>query len=106
MTNRILFKVYSIWFLRRILPLIIIQVLFLAGVLKVLASRIFFGRVLENAALAADSSYWEFFKYLIDAFGQTHFLIQVSILLALGFGALALRDMGRAGINYVRTFQK
>ena len=106
MTNRILFKVYSIWFLRRILPLIIGQVLFLVIVLRVLASRIFFGRVLENAALAAGSSYWEFFKYLLEAFSQTHLAVQLGIPLALGIGALALRDLGRAVINYIRTFQK
>ncbi len=106
MTNRILFKVYTVWFLRRILPLIIAQVLFLVLVLRILASKIFFGRVLENAASAAGSSYWEFSRYLFGAFFQTSFKIQLVILLALGIGALVLRDLGRAGINYVRTFKK
>lgn len=106
MSNKILFKVYTIWFLRRILPIMFAQAVFLVVFLKLLASKVFFGKVFENAALAAHSSYWEFFKYLLNAFFQTHFLIQLLILLAFGFGALLLRDLARAAVNYLKTFQK
>jgi len=82
------------------------QIVVLVAVLKLLASKIFFGRVLENAALASGSSYWEFFKYLLDAFFQTHFAIQIAILLALGVGALLWRDFARVSVSYFRTFQK
>ena len=106
MTNKILWKVYTIWFLRRIVPLMLVQIVFLVAVLKLLANKIFFGKVLENAALAADSNYWEFFKYLLNAFFQTHIAIQLFILIVFGVGALALRDLFRAVTNYFRTFQK
>ena len=70
MTNKILWKVYTIWFLRRIVPLMLVQIVFLVAVLKLLAGKIFLGKVLENAALAANSNYWEFFKYLLQAFSH------------------------------------
>lgn len=106
MSNKILWKVYVIWFLRRIVPLMLVQIVFLVIFLKLLANKIFFGKVIENAALASDSNYWEFFKYLLGAFFQTHFIVQIFILLVLGIGALFLRDLGRAIANYLKTLQK
>ncbi len=106
MTNKILWKVYTIWFLRRIVPLMLVQIVFLVAVLKLLAGKIFLGKVLENAALAANSNYWEFFKYLLQAFSQTHVAVQVFILVILGIGALLLRDLGRIVVHYLRTFRK
>src|SRR3989344_6344866 len=103
MTNKILFKIYGIWFLRRIVPLMLAQIVFLVVVLKLLAGKIFLSKILENAALASGSSYWEFFKYLSQAFFQTHFAIQIFILIVLGVGALLLRDLFRIAANYIRT---
>src|SRR5437762_246322 len=103
MTHRILFKVYTIWFLRRIVPLVLAQLVFLVFVLKALGDKIFFGRVISNARLAAHSSYWEFSKYLLGSFLQTHFAVQIFILVALGIGALLLRDLVRVLSSYART---
>lgn len=105
MTNKILLKIYSIWFLRRILPLVLAQLVFLVFVLKALGNTIFFGKVISNARLAAHSSYWEFSKYLMGAFFQTHFAVQIFILVALGIGALLLRDLVRVLSSWVRTFR-
>lgn len=106
MSNKILWKIYVIWFFRRIVPLMLLQVAVLIVVLKLLANKVFFGRVIENASAAAGSSYWAFFKYLASAFFETHFAVQLFILLILGIGALLLRDLGRIAVNYLRAFQK
>jgi len=105
-SNKILFKVYAIWFLRRIVPLMAIQIIFLVVALKLLASKVFFSKVIENAAIASGSNYWEFFKYLIEAFSQTGAVVQFSALLALGIGALVLRDLAKIVRNYLKTFKK
>jgi len=106
MTNKLLWKIYTIWFLRRIVPLILVQIIFIVIFLKLIANQIFFGKVLENAALASDSNLWEFSQYLIGAFFQTHIAVQLSVLFLLGIGALFLRDTGKAVLSYFKTFQK
>ncbi len=106
MSNKILWKVYTIWFLRRIVPLMLAQAFFLVIFLKLLADKIFFGKVMENAVLVSGSNYWKFFKYLLGAFFQTHVAVQLFVLLILGIGALLLRDFGRALVSYLKTFKK
>lgn len=106
MSNKILWKIYIIWFFRRIVPLMLIQVAGLIVILKLLANKVFFGRVIENASVAAGSNYWEFFKYLLSAFFEARVAVQFFILLILGIGALLLRDLGRITINYLKAFRK
>ncbi len=104
--NRILWKIYAIWFMRRILPLILGQIIVLIIALWVFARKVFVGKVLENATGAADANFWDFIKYILSAFLQTHTLVQIAILLGLGLGALIIRDIGRTLIAYLNTFRK
>jgi len=106
MNNKLLWKIYTIWFLRRIVPLMLVEIVFLVAILKLLAGTIFFGKVMENAALASNSSYWQFFKYILGTFFQTHIAVQLFTLLILGVGALLLRDLKRVVFNYLKTFRK
>lgn len=101
--NKLFFKIYLVWFFRRILPIILIEIAIIVAALKVLAEFVFVGKVLENAAIAADANIWRFFGYIIDAFFQTSFVIQAAILVGLGIGALVIRDIARAAIAYIRT---
>lgn len=103
--NKILLRVYIIWFFRRIVPLMLAQIFVISLALKLFAQKVFFAKVLENAALASNSSYWELLKYLSSAFFQTRPLIQVISLLILGVGALILRDIGKTLITYIKTLQ-
>ena len=98
--KRILVKIYTIWFIKRVIPLVLIQILVLATALKIFAKNTFVSKVLQNASLAADSGYWAFFKYLGLAFLNTHPLTQIAILIGLGFGALIIRDITRSLMTY------
>ena len=98
--KRILVKIYTVWFLRRILPLIIIQVVVLALALKIFAKNLFVSMVLKNAAQAADAGYWIFLKYLGAAFLETRPLTQIIILIGLGVVALIIRDIIRSLFAY------
>lgn len=98
--NRILWKIYIAWFFRRIVPLVLLQIAVLAFALKIFAKNVFVRAVLENAVQAADSGYWEFFKYLVMSFLGTRLLIQIIILLGLGLGALIIRDLARSLFTY------
>ncbi|MEK9170216.1 MAG: hypothetical protein AAB674_01055 [Patescibacteria group bacterium] len=98
--NKILVRVYILWFLKRVIPLIILQILILALALKIFANNVFVSSVLQNVSVAARSGYWEFLKYLSVAFLGTRPLIQVAILIGLGIGALIIRDVMRSFMTY------
>ena len=98
--NRLLWKIYLIWFFRRIVPLILLQLAIFSIALKTFADNVFISRVFKNAALAADSGYWTFFKYLFFSFFNTGPLTQLVILVGLGVTALIIRDISRSLFTY------
>lgn len=103
MQKSIFWKIYLIWFIRRILPLLLLEVAIVVVALKTFAAKVFVGKVLENAAVSADANYWEFFRYLAEAFFQTNFLVQSATLILLGIGALLLRDFAKIAKTYLKT---
>ncbi|MBI4991807.1 MAG: hypothetical protein HZB99_01150 [Candidatus Harrisonbacteria bacterium] len=98
--NRILWKVYVVWFFRRIVPLILLQVLFFALAIQIFAKNVFVSRVLQNIGTVAENGYVPVLKYLAVSFLGTRPLTQVSILIILGVLALILRDLGRSLVAY------
>lgn len=98
--NRILWSVYVLWFFRRIMPLIVLQVVLFALALKVFARYVFVSKVFRNAALMSEFSYWDVLKFIYNAFINTHPLTQAVILIILGVTALLIRDLIRALLAY------
>jgi len=99
--NKILWRIYILWFFRRIMPLIAAQILIFLIVLKIFAKNVFISKVFHNAANVADHGHWPFLKYAFFSFFNTHPLTQISILLILGVAALIIRDF----IKVVFTYQ-
>lgn len=98
--NRILWRVYFLWFLRRIVPLIAAQLIFFLIFLKIFARNVFVSQVFHNAANVADFGYWALFKYSLISFINARPITQIISLLILGLMALLLRDLLRALITY------
>ncbi len=103
--NRILWKVYLVWFVKKILPLIIFELLILTFAGYVLAKYIFVERVVGNTLIIAANHPWSLFYYLIYAFIKTSFLNKAGIIVVLSLGALLLRDIGRVIVSYRTTNQ-
>lgn len=99
----VFFKIYLIWFFRRIVPLMILEIAVLLLALKAFAYKVFVGKVLENAAVSSNANYWDFFGYLAEAFFRANPLIQIVILILLGVGALLIRDLAKIGRTYFKT---
>lgn len=104
--NRILIKVYTIWFLKRVLPLVLIEIGALVFGLMVFARNVFVSKVLQNIGIVSEQGYWTVFKYLFYSFAKTHFVVQVVIIIVLGIGALILRDILRAIMVYLMTLKR
>lgn len=94
--SRILWRVYLVWFFKRIVPLMLVQIAAIVLALKIFAQNVFVSKVLQNIGIAANGGYWSVFKYLVLSFMQAHLIVQFSILLFLGFGALVIRDVIRS----------
>lgn len=100
--KHILLRVYIVWFFRRILPLMALEVILAAVFLKIFANAVFVERTFQNASLGRESI-WGIVRYLLAAYINTEFAVQLAILLILGIAALLLRDLGRAVIIFFRT---
>ena len=98
--NRILWRVYLVWFLRRILPLIAVQILILAAALEIFSGNVFVIKVFKNGYLVANSGYWSFFKFLFYSFLGTRHLTQAVIILVLAVISLIIRDVARSIFAY------
>ncbi len=101
--SRILWKVYLVWFIRRILPLVIFEVVVLATAVYLLAKYIFVEKVISNTFLFAGRNPLTMLFFLLDAFLRTSLLEQIIIIILLSIGALLLRDIGRTLASYRRT---
>ena len=104
--NKILFRVYFVWFIKRIIPIIILQIALLAGALKIFAGNVWVKSVLDNASIQSGSGYPEFLKYLVYAFLNTKPMVQIVVIIGLGVGALIFRDLVRALVTYVLMWRK
>jgi len=98
--NRILWKVYFMWFLRRIIPLIALQVAVFALAFRIFASNVFVSRVFSNAARVSERGYLDLLRYMFTAFMNTNPLTQVVILIILGIVSLLIRDLVRMLVTY------
>lgn len=98
--NRILWKVYLVWFLRRIVPLIILQLALFSIALLVFSQKVFVSKVFTNAAVTAGFGYWSLLKYMFYSFVNTRPITQVVILILLGVFALLIRDAIRMIVTY------
>ena len=98
--NRILWRVYLVWFFRRILPLIAVQIVILTAALKIFSGNVFVIKVLKNGYLVANTGYWSFFKFLFYSFLGTRPLTQIVVVLGLAVTSLIIRDMIRSLFAY------
>jgi len=101
--SKILWKVYTAWFLKRILPLVVLEVLVIVGALYALAQFVFVEQVVSNAFSNSASNPWRLVVFLSYAFLSTHWFTKIAIVLFLGLGALLLRDFGRTVASYRST---
>jgi len=104
--NRILWRVYFIWFLRRMLPIVLLQITILVVLVKIFARNVFISKVLENVVIVSGSGYGEVFKFLLTAFVDAHLIVQTVIVIGLGVSALVIRDIVRTLITYFNTFRE
>lgn len=94
-------RVRFIWFMRRMLPFLIIETVAVAFVVRQLAESVFFNHVLQNAILHTFTrSPFMIVDFFFRAFLHTEGLVQILFLASLLVAVLLARDT----LRIVRTF--
>ena len=96
-------RVKAIWFFRRVLPFLAVELALVAIVLQQIASSVFVNHVIQNAAVHTfERSPVMFADFFFRAFLNTETLIQTLVIASLIGSVFLLRDMART----FRTFMK
>ena len=82
--GQVLNRVYRVWLLRKLLPVLVLEIVFLSAILYVLGRTVFIQRVFENALNVFFINPSEIFGFVVDAFTRAPLLTQIlSIFLAV-----------------------
>ena len=82
--GQVLNKIYRVWLLRKLLPVLVLEIAVLTGVLYILGRTVFIQRVFENALNILFINPSQIFGFAVDAFARAPLLTQIlSIVLAI-----------------------
>lgn len=101
--NKVVWKIYFVWLFKRIIPLFILEIIFLVLVFYFLGKLVFVQSVFENAFLLSAQNPFLVASYMFRAFMGTSLVKKIIVLGLLGLGVLFMRDMGRAMASYIST---
>ena len=99
--NRIMKRIFGIWFLRHTMPLVILELIGLFVALSFFTRLVFVEKVVSNALTAAVGNPFKLFTYLVSAFLGSEFTTQAVIVILLAVVILVLRDLNRSLIAYL-----
>ena len=75
--GQILNKVYRVWLMRKLLPVLIFEIVLLSAVLYLLGKTVFIQRVFENALNVLFINPSQIIGFVIDAFARAPILTQI-----------------------------
>jgi len=101
--NKIAWKIYFVWLFKRVIPLFVMELVFLVLAFWLLGKLVFVQQVFTNAFLASVQNPFTVAAYLFNSFMDTDPLKQIVVVVLLGLGVLFMRDIGRALISYSTT---
>ena len=91
------------WLVKRILPLLILELVFLILALFLLGKLVFVQKVFENAFLSSAQNPITVAIYLLKAFMSSSLLKKIIVLFLLSAGVLIMRDFGRVVVSFITT---
>lgn len=99
-------KVYLIWFGRKVLPYLLIEILFFAGFLYLIGRQVYVANVIQYASsvLAANMAHpANFVSFALDVFLRTELGVQISVLGALLMVVFVFRDLIASAVQLALT---
>ena len=111
--GQILRQVYRVWLFRKLLPVVILEVMVLAVILYQLGQAVFMQRILENALGVLFSNPGQIFSFVISAFVGAPLATKLLGFAVLAFIALLIRHLTQGILrlilvreNYFSRIQK
>ena len=95
-----MFKIYRVWFVRRVLPVVVFEVFSVILGAHLFSRSVYVVRVLEGAAAATSESPFRLLGYLWYALIHSRVEVKVEIAVALVFAGLFLWSIKRAIVSY------
>ncbi len=97
---RIMRRVYTIWFAKRVLPYLVVETSGFVAFLYVLSRMVYVRIVLENAiaALFANPRTWVFYE--VGAFFNLRPVVQAMFLASMVLLLVALRNVFKAAVEF------
>ncbi|MBI2122398.1 MAG: hypothetical protein HYT98_04770 [Candidatus Sungbacteria bacterium] len=99
--GEILRRVYRIWLFRKMLPVIIAEVVGLAAILYIFSRTVFIQRVLENALSASFSGPTGILSFGVAAFSSASGATQILSVIILVLIAFILRHLTQALLRLI-----
>lgn len=98
--SRVMKNIYTIWFVRRIAPVLILEVLLFGALALGIASAVSVGKIAANAVhgIGDMKSLFGFFR---AAFANTTLMVQMLAFSILAASFLLLRDMIRTSLYFI-----
>ena len=98
--TKVMRRIYAVWFVRRVLPLFVLEVGVAGAGLKLLAANVFVEAVLSNALAVSVGNPLKVGAYLGSALIGTQAATQAAAVAILVAGAFLLRDSIRSFVSY------
>jgi hypothetical protein len=98
--KRIMLRVYGVWLLRRVLPVIVFEVLLIGLAVNLFAESVFIARVVENAANVLKGNGFSIVTFLWAAFWNSRLEVKLEIATAILMAVLFLWSIKRAIVSY------
>ncbi len=98
--RNIMFRIYGIWLIRRVAPVLFFEVLFMILAAHLFGTSVFVARVLENAGNVLKGGIYNILKFAVLAVVNAKLEVKFEILVALIMGALFLWSIKRAIVSY------
>ncbi len=99
--NKIMRRVYAIWFARTVAPLVAVEAVVFVVALNVFASNVFVERAVGNALLHSLGDPIDLAAYFMVAFAKTQALTKIMLILFAVIGVAFTRDLGRSIASYM-----
>ena len=98
--RNIMLRIYGIWLIRRVAPVLFFEVLFMVLAAHLFGTSVFVARVLENAGNVLKGGIYNILKFAFLAVVNARLEVKFEILVALIMGALFLWSIKRAIVSY------
>jgi len=97
-------RIWGIWFVRRVLPWLVLEVAAAALVLQKFAEYVFVNRVFHNATLhTINRSPFDIFSFFTNAFFNTEFIVQALLISSLAVGLLFVKQLFKAYMSLLSS---